>query len=228
MHTRASPLPSECATEPAPLRIASEMPALTRAICALFCAVEPAVDLSLHPPQPPSQTLLMANRLLSATAEQLNTFASAAEEKLIAMHHKMLRLETGVKLLEAKLGSLPGGVDAAAGVSSSAGPPPPAQPAAAAAAPPPPPPPEGAAVAAPSAAAPAEEVSTYVKCKDDPRFSKYFRMEKMGVPRPAVAIKLKQETGFDGSMLDTPDAPAPPGGGGGEGADDEVDSEDSD
>ena len=68
----------------------------------------------------------------------------------------------------------------------------------------------------------------YVKCKDNPRFSKYFRMEKMGVPRPAVAIKLKQETGFDGSMLDTPDAPAPPGGGGGEGADDEVDSEDSD
>ena len=86
-------------------------------------------------------------------------------------------------------------------------------------------------MAAPSAAAPtapAEEPSTYVKVKDDARFSKYFRMEKMGVPRPAVAIKLKQETGFDGSLLDNPEAPAPPGGGSSEGAEDEVDSEDSD
>ena len=38
-------------------------------------------------------------------------------------------------------------------------------------------------------------------------------MEKMGVPRPAVAIKMAQELpGFDPSLLDTPDAPAPPGG----------------
>ena len=51
-----------------------------------------------------------------------------------------------------------------------------------------------------------------MKVKDDPRFSKYFKMEKMGVPRPAVAIKLQQETGFDASILENPDAPAPPGG----------------
>ena len=62
----------------------------------------------------------------------------------------------------------------------------------------------------------------YNGVKDDPRFSKYFKMEKMGVPRPAVALKLQQETGADPSLLDNPDAPAPPGGA------PEEDSEDSD
>ena len=70
--------------------------------------MDPAVDLSLHPPAPPAKTLIVTNRLLQQTAEQLNAFATKCEDKLIMMHHKMLRLETGVKLLEAKLGSLPG------------------------------------------------------------------------------------------------------------------------
>ena len=56
------------------------------------------------------------------------------------------------------------------------------------------------------------EQENKLKVIDDPRFAKYFKMEKMGVPRRAVAMKLQQETGFDGSLLDTPDAPAPPGG----------------
>ena len=165
--------------------------------------MEPAVDLSLHPPAPASQTLLVANKLLSATAEQLNTFAATCEEKLIAMHHKMLRLETGVKLLEAKLGSLPGtafeapnGANGAAGAATSTAPAPPPPPpagdpsAAGVPPPPPPPPPPGeATAAAPSEPAPPEapEEPT-LKVKDDPRFAKYFRMEKMGVPRPAVAL----------------------------------------
>ena len=62
--------------------------------------MEPAVDLTLHPAQPASQTLLVVNQLLSQSAEQLNAFAATCEDKLIAMHHKMQRLETGVKLLE--------------------------------------------------------------------------------------------------------------------------------
>ena len=64
-----------------------------------------------------------------------------------------------------------------------------------------------------------------VKLKDDPAFAKYFKMEKMGVPRPAVAMKFAQETGMDPSLLDTPDAPAPPGG---EPEEDEGSDEDSD
>ena len=83
--------------------------------------MEPTVDLSLHPPQPHSQTLLVCNRLLSATADQLNTFAATCEEKLITMHHKMQRLETGVKLLESKLNTLPGQSAATAGATGAAG-----------------------------------------------------------------------------------------------------------
>ena len=48
--------------------------------------------------------------------------------------------------------------------------------------------------------------------KDDPRYSKYFKMEKMGVPKPAILQKFRSETGLDPSLLDDPDAPAPSGG----------------
>ena len=167
--------------------------------------MDPAVDLSLHPPAPPAKTLIVTNRLLQQTAEQLNAFATKCEDKLIMMHHKMLRLETGVKLLEAKLGSLPGApltTPANGSAASAAAPPPPpiaeggaANPAAAAAAPPaPPPPPGGASPAAPSEPAPPEAPEEPInKIKDDPRFAKYFKMEKMGVPKPAIAMKFAQE-----------------------------------
>lgn len=183
--------------------------------------MEPAVDLSLHPPQPPSQTLLVANKLVCSTAEQLNTFAATCESKLTAMHHKMLRLETGVKLLEAKLASLPGAAfeapppaPPAAPAGPAAVPPPPAEQPAAAAAGVPPPPPQptpAASVEPPPEPEPPAPEEPVMKVKDDPRFAKYFKMEKMGVPRPAVSIKMRQE-GIDPSFLDTPDAPAPPGG----------------
>ena len=83
------------------------------------------MDLSLHAARPHVDTLLVINRLVSSTAEQLNTFALTCEDKLLRMHHKMQRLETGVQLLEAKLSSLP--LDAGGGA-----PPPPTATAAAA------------------------------------------------------------------------------------------------
>ena len=185
--------------------------------------MEPAVDLSLHAARPATETLLIANSLIASTATQLNTFASRCEEKLLAMHHKMLRLETGVKLLEAKLNSLP-----EANATDIAPPPPPVTPAAvatAAAAPPAPPPapsvndmppPPATSVPPPPPEAPAmtEESPDEPKrkMKDDPRFAKYYKMEKFGVPKPVVIMKFQQETGMDPALLDTPDAPAPPGG----------------
>ena len=45
------------------------------------------------------------------------------------------------------------------------------------------------------------------KVCDDERFSKYFKMLKMGVPMQAVKNKMKAE-GLDDSVLDNPDAPA--------------------
>ena len=61
-------------------------------------------------------------------------------------------------------------------------------------------------------ATPVEPEVDVRKMKDDPRFAKYYKMEKVGVPRPQVAQKFAMETGLDPGLLDTPDAPAPPGG----------------
>lgn len=190
------------------------------------------MDLSLHAARPSAETLLITNQLLMSTANQLNVFAARCEEKLATMHHKMLRLETGVKLLESKLNSLPGGgADAQASVAVPAAPPPPgaAEPSAApdtaaasdsAAAVPAAPalpatpatPVTPAPAAEPVAEPPAEPAEPLRKIKDDPRFAKYFKMVNFGVPKPVVILKFKQETGADPALLDTPDAPAPPGG----------------
>jgi WASH complex subunit CCDC53 len=75
--------------------------------------------------------------------------------------------------------------------------------------------------------------------KDDARFSKYFKMLNMGVPKAAVKMKMGAE-GLDPDVLDLdPEAPAPAGGGssqalvpldggGGGGDDDGNESEKSD
>ena len=194
--------------------------------------MEPAVDLTLHPAQPASQTLLVVNQILSQSAEQLNAFAATCEDKLIAMHHKMQRLETGVKLLEGKLNSIPSASGDAAPLgappASAAAPPPPAAGAADGAAPPQPaaatnatPNAEPAAEAPEAAPPPTEEPKK--KIKDDPRFAKYFKMVNFGVPKPVVIMKFQQETGFDPALLDTPDAPAPLGGEDEDDADDDED-----
>jgi hypothetical protein len=44
--------------------------------------------------------------------------------------------------------------------------------------------------------------------KDDPLYARFFRMLRMGVPDPAVRLKMQQE-GLDAAMLDTPEAPSP-------------------
>jgi len=47
------------------------------------------------------------------------------------------------------------------------------------------------------------------KLKDDPRYSKYFKMLALGVPKPAVRIKM-QNDGVDADMIDMdPEGPAP-------------------
>ena len=52
-------------------------------------AMEPVMDLSLHPAQPPSHTLIAVHQLISASVETLNTFAETCESKLLTLHHKV-------------------------------------------------------------------------------------------------------------------------------------------
>ena len=56
---------------------------------------------------------------------------------------------------------------------------------------------------------PAEpEEPAVLTVKEDPAFSKYFKMLAVGIPNPVVKHKMTME-GFDGSLLDTPNAPSP-------------------
>lgn len=71
-------------------------------------------------------------------------------------------------------------------------------------APPPPPPPPLPAVAAP-APAPAAGGMTV---RDDPTFSPFFKMQRMGIPLPAVQQKMML-AGLDPALLETPDALSP-------------------
>ncbi|GLD93157.1 hypothetical protein PINS_up001749 [Pythium insidiosum] len=47
-----------------------------------------------------------------------------------------------------------------------------------------------------------------VLVKDDPEYAKFFKLQAMGAPAPAVKAKMKQ-AGLNPDLLDTPDAPLP-------------------
>uniref|UniRef100_A0A0K0CU65 WASH_WAHD domain-containing protein n=1 Tax=Angiostrongylus cantonensis TaxID=6313 RepID=A0A0K0CU65_ANGCA len=53
-----------------------------------------------------------------------------------------------------------------------------------------------------------EPTKCVVLVKDDPAFTKYFRMLKLGVVEAAVKLKMQSE-GVDPSLLDQPYAPSP-------------------
>ena len=165
--------------------------------------MEPVVDLSLHPPRPHAELLLLANHMVASTVEQLNTFGGTAERKLLELHEKMGGLEVEVRLLEFKLGTIDG--------SDAAQPPaqPTQEPAAGAAGAADPAAGDASDAAAPPASAPAEEPAQ-PRVKDDPRCAKFFKMVGYGVPIAMIRDQFATETGLDPDLLDTPDAPAPP------------------
>lgn len=161
------------------------------------------------------RTLAFLNHFITHTARFLNRFSCVCEQKLSNLSVRIQRLETTMNILEAKISSVPGLEGVTAATSSSSQPTPaaqtqstdtttqgptapqaPAQQAAAQEAPPPPEP---------------EPEQNVMKVKDDPRYAKYFKMLNMGVPAPALSLKMKQE-GLDPDLLETPDAPAPAGG----------------
>ncbi|VDM56499.1 unnamed protein product [Angiostrongylus costaricensis] len=53
-----------------------------------------------------------------------------------------------------------------------------------------------------------EPTKSVVLVKDDPAFTKYFKMLKLGVVEAAVKLKMQSE-GVDPSLLDQPCAPSP-------------------
>ncbi|XP_047481271.1 WASH complex subunit 3-like [Penaeus chinensis] len=196
--------------------------------------VTPNVDLSKVEAINQKRTLAFINHWVLHTVAFLNQFSSICEERLVSLDTKLRRADHSLAILEAKLSSVPGleGVVAEA-VASPAGPPSTADAAGAteerqaapdATASPPATQPEGAqqnAVESPEAdPAPAAPAVSATPVSKDPRYVPYFKMLAVGVPRPAVEMKMSRE-GIDPSLLDDPDAPAPPAG---DAADEDSDS----
>ena len=156
---------------------------------------------------------MIVNSFVLSTSDFLNKFASLCEQKLSRVSQQVQRVEIVLSLLEAKLDSIgwmSGGAPAAAPAAGGE-----AQ-AAIASSSAPVAPPMGAAPAAPAAAAaaaaPAAPAAPLLKVKDDSRYSKYFKMLGMGVPKAAVRIKMSSE-GVDPDVIDMdPEAEAPAGG----------------
>ena len=49
------------------------------------------MDLTQQPSRPHIELLMLTNRMLTSTTEQLNNFASLCESKLQKVHQKVLR-----------------------------------------------------------------------------------------------------------------------------------------
>lgn len=172
------------------------------------------------------RTLAFLNHFVTHTVRFLNKFSGVCEEKLENLSYRIQRLEIMMNILEAKLSSIPGLENvtvptsdssvasqspAATSESSTAPPPPPATQAAAqdkdiSTTKSEPVSPETAATT-PSASS---ETPKMTVCQD-PKYARYFKMLSVGVPEPAVKLKMQQE-GLDPNMLNNPNAPVPDGG----------------
>lgn len=64
---------------------------------------------------------------------------------------------------------------------------------------------------------PQPEAPKVMTCKEDPMFTRFFKMLNFGVPIPAVKAKMELE-GLNPDVIDTPDAPSPNAVGGAGGA----------
>ncbi|XP_014677433.1 PREDICTED: WASH complex subunit CCDC53-like isoform X2 [Priapulus caudatus] len=147
------------------------------------------------------------NSFVTYTVNFLNHFSGICETKLSDLSQQIHRLETTMVLLETKLASIPGLDDVTLAAAPVAATPTATQnsgtvtqPQEQAAAEP-----MTAAVTQEEEAQKAEPVNSVAK---DPRYAKYFRMVQVGVPVPAVQVKMHME-GLDASLIETPNAPAP-------------------
>ncbi|OQR93436.1 hypothetical protein ACHHYP_02564 [Achlya hypogyna] len=193
---------------------------------------ESPVDLMQLPSIPMQKSLLLLTNFCANTVRFINHFSNLCEERLTTISTNLTRLEISLAILEAKLNSIPdlpttvtiSAADIPDDLPTSANvpappPPPPAPPSDAPGAPPPPPPPmppmpteDGAPPPPPPAAV--EETSLapavpLLKLKDDPLYSKYFSMQRMGLPEGAILHKMTMD-GVDTSILSMdPEGPSP-------------------
>ncbi|RHY64650.1 hypothetical protein DYB38_003659 [Aphanomyces astaci] len=174
------------------------------------------VDLMQVPSIPLQKTLLLLTNFCTNTVRFINHFSSLCEERLATTSKNLTRLEISLAILEAKLNSipdLPSTVTPAADLpadlnlpptDAAPAPPPPPPPGPApdttsSSVGPPPPPPPPTSSDSPSPPPPAAEVAL-LKLKDDPMFTTYFTMQRLGMPHLAIRQKMIMD-GMDPAVL---------------------------
>jgi len=172
-------------------------------------------------PIPTKKLLMIVNTFVINTTEFINKFALMCERKLAKVNKGIQRVEIVLALLEAKLDSikyLSGGVTQAAPSSSTPAPPtqgipaaPSLGPATSAAPTPTATPSEGEkASAAPVAEVDQKHAQPKLTMKEDARYSMYFKILRLGVPKAQIKLKMKTE-GVDPNIIDMdPEGPALP------------------
>ncbi|ESO89342.1 hypothetical protein LOTGIDRAFT_183391 [Lottia gigantea] len=185
--------------------------------------VGPGVDYTKVEAIQQKRSIAFINHFITHTARFLNRFSCVCDEKLENLAGKIQRLEVSLTILEAKLSSIPGLENVTvepSSTSTAAATPAPAKPVSngpvstsepSATSQPP-------VANGPTAVAietPQEPVDTTPKMTNsqDPRYSKFFKMLQVGVPVPAVKMKMSAE-GFNPDIIDKPDDPVADSGGG--------------
>jgi len=157
------------------------------------------------------------NPFVCHTVKFLNRFACVCEEKLADLSLRIQKLEITISLLETKLSSIPGLDDIKIETQEVAQPVPAQQPTDSQ------PPPQTPSEEQPATEEEDEPAKPATKTiADDPRYQKYLKLLKMGVPLPAFRAKVLAE-GLDPDLLENPDAPLPDGHFAGNGDDDDSD-----
>ncbi|KAL7301400.1 hypothetical protein TKK_0005843 [Trichogramma kaykai] len=156
--------------------------------------IEASVNYTKVPPINEKRTIAFINHFISYVVTYLNKFSLSCEEKLFEFENKLQRVEASLILLETKLSTIlpENEIKQEKNVAS-----------------------VDLTSEAPTQTqeqntdskdesikedSKIDESSTQ-KTKLDPVYAKYFKMVQVGVPKPAVKLKMEQE-GLDSSVLD--------------------------
>ncbi|XP_062515470.1 WASH complex subunit 3-like [Corticium candelabrum] len=183
-------------------------------------SVGTGVDYTKVEPINHRELLAFVNHFVTHTVHFLNKFSCVCEEKLYEVSTRIQQLEVTMSLLEGKLGSVSGLESVTASeyrppesVAKAGG-----EVASSSSAPSASPPSAAASAVRDIEATPAVDTAEVLVAapvvtktvSQDPRYKKYFDLNRKGVPIAALRPKMLSE-GLNPDLLETPDAPAPEG-----------------
>ncbi|KAF5284577.1 hypothetical protein FQR65_LT02403 [Abscondita terminalis] len=163
-------------------------------LCAMevpnFPVIDPNIDYEKISPILQKRIVVFINHFISNTVSFLNSFAQSCESRLMEFDYKIQKVEASLLILESQLSSIPSLNDSQLSSVQV----------------------ENSTLELPEVKEEVVEDISVQSCKaaDDPRFSKFFKMLQVGVPRQAVKNKMELE-GLDPNIIDNPNSIVPGG-----------------